>query len=249
MAEIERHEQETDEKTYRRKHYTMALVSYANREEIQPIFDIAKHYAYILHDRDKDRDPHYHILVTFDLPRSFRAVVKMIESKQNTFAQSVKSTIGSVLEYFTHATDTAIAKGKEPYDESEVEYDSEEYWKKRALQDGESWKDYKGARELNETFVEDLLSPRFSVEAMGRQYGRDFIKNVRQYKDFREMVLYERLCEFEKSLDGLPAEIDENGVVETFHATISRDEFEALQKWREENLFLNQRRNNYENQN
>lgn len=228
------------------RYYTMAIVTYANQREIATLLETAKHYAYILHDRDKDRDPHYHLLVTFDLPRTFKAVRNMVASTQNTFTQSVKSSIGNVLTYFVHATDTAIADGKEPYDESEVIYDDEAYWRKRALQDGESWKEERGDKDKNEQFLNDLLSRTFSVERMGIKYGRDFMKNFRAYKEFRDACFTERLTEFEKSLDGIPAEVNDYGVIETFHATITRDEFEALQKWREENLFLNQRGNKYE---
>lgn len=168
------------------RYYTHSIVSYASEEEIQRLLDLAKAWAYIKHDKDEElsgklRDTHFHIVATFTQPKSFKWVRNQVVSTQNTFSEAIKGEISDVLDYFTHK---GIAE-KYHYDENDIVYSDRDYWKRR-VNNGED------EESKNEAFMDDLLASNFSAEAMGRKYGRDFIKNYRSYKDFREMVLCER---------------------------------------------------------
>lgn len=168
------------------RHYTHSIVSYASEKEIRRLLDQAKAWAYIKHDKDTEesgklRDTHFHIIATFDRAKSFKQVREMVDSKQNTFTEAIKGEIDDVLSYFTHK---GIAE-KYHYDEADIVYSDRDYWKRR-VNNGED------EESKNEAFMDDLLASDFSAEAMGRKYGRDFIKNYRSYKDFRDMVLCER---------------------------------------------------------
>lgn len=68
---------------------------------------------------------------------------------------------------------------------------------------------------------------------MARKYGRDYMKNYRAYEEFARMLEYEELRELEKSLVGVPSEIDDLGQVVTVHAEITKEEYERLLYWRE----------------
>lgn len=79
----------------------------------------AQRWAYILHDRDIERDgstkkAHYHILLEFVNPRSVSSVAKMLGIAEN-MVEIVYSVEGSRL-YLTHAN----APDKTQYDISEV---------------------------------------------------------------------------------------------------------------------------------
>lgn len=165
------------------RHYTHSIVSYASIEDIRRLLDKAKAWAYILHDKDEGKAPHYHIVATFSEQKSFKWVREQVISatNQNTFSEAIKGEIGDVLDYFIHKGWT----DKYQYSNEDIVYSNREYWDKR-LERGED------EENKNDTFMDDLLSSDFSAEKMGRKYGRDFIKNFKSYNEFRKMVLYER---------------------------------------------------------
>lgn len=169
------------------RHYTHSIVSYASLDEIRRILDQAKAWAYICHDKDKNengeqRATHYHIIATFTQEKSFKWVCNQVVSTQNTFSEAIKGEIGDVIDYFTHKGFT----DKYQYDESDIVYSDKTYWERRIGNCETSQED------KNNAFMDDLLSCDFSVEAMGRKYGRDFIKNFRSYQSFRDRALWER---------------------------------------------------------
>lgn len=173
----------TEEEVATRRYYTHVIVSYATEEEVVTgLLSKAKHWAYIVHDKD-GTDKHVHAIVTFEQQKSFNWVRKQVISAngQNTFTEFVKGDVEDVLTYFTHKKETT----KHKYSENEIVYSDEEYWRKRSKQDGRE-------EDKNEAFVNDLLSEDYSVEKMARKYGRDFIKNFRAYGDAREYMLAER---------------------------------------------------------
>lgn len=233
MSNIEMKSQDVSKNRY----YTHAVVSYASLSELQPLIDTAKHYAYILHDRDEHRAPHYHLLITFSLQRSYESVRSLVVSDQNTFTQAVKTNVGNIFHYFVHATDSAIAYGKAPYDESEVVIDDESYWKKRALSEGASWKDEKGKTEINKLFIDDLIDNKLTRKELGIKYGRDFIKNFRSYEQYRQAVYEEQYYEHLATLDGTPEKIDDFGQPSQYFATLTAEEWRIVCEFRKD--FLN----------
>jgi hypothetical protein len=174
---------ETVEEKETKRYYTHCIVSYASLEEVQPLLEQAKHYAYVLHDKvveDSSNGVHYHIIATFEREKSFAWVRKQVHSDQNTFTEPLKGDVEDMLEYFTHKNEPE--KGQ--YHDSIV-YDDYEYWKRRARTGDKE-------ENKNDTFVDDLISSDFSIERMSRKYGRDFIKNYKSYLDARNAILFER---------------------------------------------------------
>ena len=164
------------------RHYTHSIVSYATIEEIRRLLGQAKAWAYIKHDKDEGKAEHYHIIATFQQEKTFRWVRSQVVSTQNTFTEPIHGEVGDVIDYFTH-------KGimeKYQYSEADIVYSNKEYWERRIGNCDNTQED------KNEAFMDDLLSSSFSVEAMGRKYGRDFIKNFKSYKAFRDYALWER---------------------------------------------------------
>lgn len=155
--------------------YTHSIVTYNSLDCCFELFNQAKHFAYIIHDRDKT-DEHIHILATFSREKSFTAVRKMVIGEQNTFTQECRD-VESLLDYFLHDNEP----DKERYSPESIYYDDEVYWKKR-VNDGEVNVD------KNDMFVDDLMSPEMTVNFMARKYGRDFIKNYRSYLEFRKLL-------------------------------------------------------------
>lgn len=161
------------------RRYSHSLVTYATEEEFAPILELAKHYAYIKHDKDVNEDgtpkeTHYHILITFEREKSLAWIRKHIASDQNTLSQPIKS-IGEAFEYLWHKND----KSKAQYEKAEVITDSYKYWERYSEEDVET-------DDKNEMFVNDLMAEDYSPIKMAKKYGRDFIRYFKQYNDFRE---------------------------------------------------------------
>lgn len=166
--------------------YTHCIVSYASREELQPLLNQTKHYALIHHDilDATSSSPHYHILATFEREKSFTWVRKQVVSAQNTFTESIKGDVEDVIRYFQHIDDASVIKGKTAYSFDKIEFDNKAYWLKR-IKSGEK------EENPNDTFVDDLISDDYNVQNMARKYGRDFLKNLKSYEYARERMLFE----------------------------------------------------------
>lgn len=205
------------------RHYTHSIVSYANIDEIRRLLNQAKAWAYIKHDKDSGRDVHYHVIATFKTEKSFKWVREQVISSQNTFSEAVKGEISDVLDYFIHKG----CEDKYQYSSADIVYSDKDYWERRTGNCDTAQED------KNEAFVDDLLSVNFSAEKMGRKYGRDFIKNFKSYLYFRNVCLHERYYETCKDLHGVPESMnEETGEVETFHAVITKTEWQDLQEMR-----------------
>lgn len=162
------------------RRYSHSLVTYASEEEFSDLLKLAKHYAYICHDRDINEDGtpkerHYHILITFEREKSLQWIRKHIASDQNTLSQPIND-LGSAYEYLWHKNDSKKAQ----YDQGEVITDSHEYWKRYTSEEitGE---------DKNEMFVNDLMAEDYKPLEMAKKYGRDFIRYFKQYNEFREL--------------------------------------------------------------
>lgn len=182
--------------------YTWGVVSYASLDEIQPLLDKAKHWAYCVHDKDTiiddtgkrvPKETHTHIIVTFEDEQSQKQVRSMVNSNQNTLAQPLKNTIRrtnmngesvrGLWKYLIH--EDQDPEEKYLYDTWERKCDDLEYWQHRCKEEADAFA-------KDDSFFEDLTSSEFSVEAMGRKYGRDFMKNINHYLAYRSAVINER---------------------------------------------------------
>lgn len=157
------------------RYYTHSVVTYNSLDCCFDLFNASKHYCYIIHDRDKT-DEHIHVLCTFDVQRSIKAVRNLVVGEQNTFSQECKD-VEALLEYWTHDNEP----DKEPYPRSSIQYDDEKYWKKRI-------KDVDDAEDKNVMFINDLLDDKMTLAFMAKKYGRDFIRNVKAYMNFRKLL-------------------------------------------------------------
>lgn len=159
--------------------YTHSVITYNSIDCCFDLLNASKHYAYIIHDRDKT-DTHIHILCTFSREKSITAVRKLVNGNQNTFSQECRD-VEDLLDYFTHDNEP----DKERYSTDSIVYDNIDYWKKRI-------KDVDIAEDKNEMFIEDLMSKDMTLEFMAKKYGRDFIKNCKHYMHFRLLLKNER---------------------------------------------------------
>lgn len=176
--------------------YTWSLVTYAKEEERQRLLDEAKHWAYAVHDKDSDQDgeliePHTHIIATFEQQVSIEKIKKILGSDQNTFGECrrkcgstwVKLNISELFRYLLHRG----YEDKYQYDDEVRVIDSILYWRQYENIQG-------GAQSDNETFLKDLLSMEYEDERdkifkLACKYGRDYIKNIRIYTEFANMML------------------------------------------------------------
>lgn len=203
--------------------YSFAIVSYASLEELQPLLASAKHYAYILHDKDKT-DNHYHIYATFHTQKSTKGVCSLVNSEQNTFASLLLGTKENLLAYFIHAD----LEDKTQYSSECIVYDDDKkYWSRS--------EDIEQKTRENESFIKDLFT--LNRRQLGIKYGRDYIKNFRAYSDYKLAVIEETedLRQLEKASAGLIASTDEVGNPERFHAELTQYEFDLITKLRFEN--------------
>ena len=90
----------------------------------EPIGDILrryktiKKYAYILHDKDVDTSPHYHIYVNFGSSGVDSSIVAQWFGLQESQVNKIKGRATDMLMYLTHANDSQ--KNKYQYSPSEV---------------------------------------------------------------------------------------------------------------------------------
>ena len=90
----------------------------------EPIGDILrryktiKKYAYILHDKDADTSPHYHIYVNFGSSGVDSSIVAQWFGVQESQVNKIKGRATDMLMYLTHANDSQ--KNKYQYSPSEV---------------------------------------------------------------------------------------------------------------------------------
>lgn len=184
------------------KFYKWGLMSYADIEDIQNIIDIAKHWAYIKHDKDissnldengnqKLVEPHYHIVLILNSQMTLSAIRKRIGSDENTLGQELKFP-KNLYDYLLHDEYT----DKIRYSEKERFCDDINYWEN--LKKNERTTKKNDAEEL----IDDILKG-LSFREMARKYGRDYMRNYFDYTNYAKLVkeedkLIEQKKEYEK---------------------------------------------------
>ena len=153
--------------------------TYLQENEFQYALSKASHWAYIFHDQD-DNVPHYHVLLHYENARSGSAVLKDFVGYQNTFVKRCEHGAVVCYEYLTHKNDP----DKYQYNADRIISHNPVYWS-HFIPD---------IRDRTDTdFIEDLLnSEKLDYYKMAKKYGRDFMKNWRNYVDFRDEVLFQR---------------------------------------------------------
>ena len=176
---------------YNKKSRNWFIVTYNKPEEFQNLLNTCKEWAYIYHDRDEGKEPHYHILAVFENARYYTGVKKLIAGEQNSFLEPVKTSIQQCYRYLTHEekNDKAI------YDESEIV--KSEYFK------GSDEKSTKGEEAIQ--MIDDILNG-LSLRELARRYGKDFMKNASSYMNYAQKVARQEhgtIFEYEMVIDNL----------------------------------------------
>lgn len=168
-----------------------SLVSYLPREKIEAIINIndrmISRYAYILHDKDKDEQPHFTIILYTYQATTISAVRRwfyLVDSSQNTLAQAIKDETNAY-DYLTHANDP----DKYQYNVKEITSKGFNFFHPEEDDD----RSYKILTELY------LGVP---LMELARRYKKDFIYRYRAYKELLEDIKFqENLEKFKKTID------------------------------------------------
>lgn len=160
--------------------YSFKGITYISEETLRKKLSHkdVKHWAYILHDKDKNEDgtekePHRHILVTVKANKSIEAMRRIFESEEgNTLFKPIED-IQHDYRYLTHKDDPE----KYQYNVDEVRHSTLDYWEKVS-------KDEETESRSNEDFINDLENPKMTRRMLAIKWGRDYMKNYRAYEAF-----------------------------------------------------------------
>lgn len=138
-----------------------------------------KDYAFILHDKDKDTKPHYHIALRFDSPRKSDQIAKWFNIKEN-YVGKIKGKWQDILLYLTHAN--APTKYQYPIEEVICNFNYE-----HALVTGE------GRKEdiINRIAEGTIREYNLHKELTPVEYDK-YKRNIENAFAFRQKILLER---------------------------------------------------------
>lgn len=154
-----------NEKPERIRKFT--LIAYGTREQIETFvnkeFDKLNEGAYILHNKD-ETEPHWHIYLNYINATTFERVKEKLKkiTNQNVMAEKVITTNG-IMAYMTHEN----APEKWHYSKEEVTY--------RARDKPNIWL----------SMYIDFVEQKLTVKTMVQKYGKDFVINMRNFRDLR----------------------------------------------------------------
>lgn len=151
-----------------------SLVTYLDEIQIQCVLEQhqkqLKAYAYIKHDRDIDKIPHYHLLIALYNNTTENAIknwffgFKDINDKDiNTFVQPLQDVKNGYL-YLTHDTKQCEIDNKVKYNADDIVSYNDNFFKSSALQDIDNL-----TMALNDMLCD---VPLYEI---AQKYGRDFI--------------------------------------------------------------------------
>lgn len=161
-----------------------ALITYHAKEVIEEVLkELVKsgrvrHWAYIIHDKDKDengelKEKHIHILVQLNNAMSLSAVRALFPVGANTLAQPMYDK-ADCFNYLNHKD----KPDKYQYPDEDIKADNMDYWK--GLQKGE-------ADDKTMCIIDDILS-NIPFRVMVSRYGRDFVINYGKYASMAQMI-------------------------------------------------------------
>lgn len=200
---------EENEKKRKPRSYYYAFVTYENPANFPELFDGFSNYAYIKHDDPEDlltsetKSEHWHILVRYANQRYESAMFALarrasLKGHQNVFVERVGSACDMYL-YLTHEDPKSRAEDRVTYSSESVSCYDKSFWND-ILKDGTSTHFSMSA------FLRDLFSK--TPMEMAMSYGRDYIKNRKNYNEFKR----EMLDAYDGDIDAILAEIDGQSV-------------------------------------
>lgn len=159
------------------RNYSFNIVTYVtNIESIIDFCSLTFKYAYILHDKDLNKSPHFHIICSFKQNKSFDSVRKAFPGDQNTLVQKLIDKYSS-FEYLTHKNDP----DKYQYDDALVVTNDSKYFSRPLSKEFS-----------NEQFLFDICFSTLSQYDLALRYGRDYIIHRTQYLEFKNTILFEQ---------------------------------------------------------
>lgn len=157
-----------------------SLIVYMSSTELRnciaslQLYHNLKHFAFIMHDKDKKEDgtpkePHYHLYLYFTNARELKGTYWLIKSytKSNVMIEAVRDRYTLVNEYFIHKDNPE----KYQYNKDEIIMDDEGF--------------FRGTKEENRTveLLQDIINGTSLLE-MATKYGRDYIINRERYESY-----------------------------------------------------------------
>lgn len=160
------------------RNYSFNIVTYiTDTEVISDFCSRAFKYAYILHDKDLNKPPHYHIVCTFKQNKSFESVRKLFPDNQNTIVKKLIDKYGA-FEYLTHKNDP----DKYQYSDDLVVTNDLKYFSRPLSKEFS-----------NEQFLFDICFSTLSQYDLALRYGRDYIIHRAQYLEFKNIIFHEQI--------------------------------------------------------
>lgn len=157
--------------------YSFNIVTYiTDLNSISNFCSLTFKYAYILHDKDLNKSPHYHIICSFKQNKSFESVRKLFPDNQNTIVKKLIDKYGA-FEYLTHKNNP----DKYQYPDDLVSTNDLKYFSRPLAK-----------QFLNEQFLFDICFSTLSQYDLALRYGRDYIVHRSHYLSFKDLVLQEQ---------------------------------------------------------
>lgn len=150
---------------------------------------VVKHYAYIIHNMDKqlddnnniiDKPLHCHLLITFNQNVSIKTIKERIieYTEHNMFGQPLKDKRGAY-RYLTHKDDS----DKYQYNDIDIVNYDDYFSKFDITTDLQVSKEY---QEIN-NMIDDYST--LSYRQLACKYGKDFIRNFRAYQFYFDLII------------------------------------------------------------
>lgn len=157
--------------------YSFNIVTYiTDLNSISNFCSLTFKYAYILHDKDLNKSPHYHIICSFKQNKSFESVRKLFPDNQNTIVKKLIDKYGA-FEYLTHKNNP----DKYQYPDDLVSTNDLKYFSRPLAK-----------QFFNEQFLFDICFSSLSQYDLALRYGRDYIVHRSHYLSFKDLVLQEQ---------------------------------------------------------
>lgn len=157
--------------------YSFNIVTYiTDLNSISNFCSLTFKYAYILHDKDLNKSPHYHIICSFKQNKSFESIRKLFPDNQNTIVKKLIDKYGA-FEYLTHKNNP----DKYQYPDNLVSTNDLKYFSRPLAK-----------QFLNEQFLFDICFSTLSQYDLALRYGRDYIVHRSHYLSFKDLVLKEQ---------------------------------------------------------
>lgn len=132
----------------------------------------------ILHDKDENKLPHVHFIIDAKRQSPIQLHKKLTQLLGSSTLCKTVFKFNEDFDYFTHKHN----RSKYHYSPEEIFFTDEEHFKSLY-----TMADYT----IENNLIEDLKNPSLSIVALADIYGLDFVKNIRTYVYFRDLLKVE----------------------------------------------------------